>query len=48
MLMFFSAIPREIYQGFFLEEFTQLSIAEYQLKLIVFHVENQEIVQWIN
>jgi XisH protein len=44
----FLAIPQEIYQDFFLEEFTQLSIAEYQLKLIIFHVENQEIVQWIN
>jgi hypothetical protein len=44
----FLAIPQEIYQDFFLEEFTQLSIAEYQLKLIIFHVGNQEIVQWIN
>jgi XisH protein len=44
----FLAVPREIYQGFFLEEFTQLSIVEYQLKLIVFHIENQEIIQWID
>ncbi len=44
----FLAIPQEIYQDFFLEEFAQLSVAEYQLKLIIFHVENQEIVQWIN
>jgi XisH protein len=44
----FLAISREIYQSFFTEEFAQLSMAEYQLKLIVFHIENQEIVQWIN
>lgn len=44
----FLAIPREVYQSFFTEEFTQLSITEYQLKLIIFHVEKQEILQWIN
>ncbi len=44
----FLAVPREVYQSFFIEEFTQLSIQEYQLKLIIFHVEQQEILQWIN
>ena len=44
----FLAVPREVYQSFFMEEFTQLSIAEYQLKLIVFHVERQEVLQWIS
>jgi hypothetical protein len=44
----FLAVPQEIYQDFFLEEFAQLSITEYQLKLIIFHVENQEIVEWID
>jgi hypothetical protein len=44
----FLAIPQEIYQSFFLEEFTQLSIAEYQLKLIIFDIDSEEILQWIN
>jgi len=44
----FLAIPREVYQSFFTEEFTQLSITEYHLKLIIFHVEKQEILQWIS
>jgi hypothetical protein len=44
----FLAIPREVYQSFFTEEFTQLSVTEYHLKLIIFHVEKQEILQWIS
>jgi XisH protein len=44
----FLAVPKDVYQSFFTEEFTQLSIAEYQLKLIIFHVEKQEILQWIS
>jgi hypothetical protein len=44
----FLAIPKEVYQSFFVEEFTQLSVSEYQLKLLIFSVENEEILQWIN
>ena len=41
------AVPLETYQDFFLEEFTQISLQEYQVKLLVFDPENEEIVQWI-
>jgi hypothetical protein len=44
----FLAIPKEVYQGFFAEEFTQLSVAEYQLKIVVFDIGKEEIVQWLN
>lgn len=44
----FLAVPKEIYQSFFTEEFTQLSVAEYALKIVVFDVEQEEIVEWIN
>jgi hypothetical protein len=44
----FLAIPKEVYQGFFAEEFTQLSVAEYQLKIVVFDIAKEEIVQWLN
>jgi hypothetical protein len=43
----FLAIPKEVHQGFFAEEFTQLSVAEYDLKIIVFDVEKDEILQWL-
>ncbi|MGI0494111.1 element excision factor XisH family protein [Alkalinema pantanalense CENA528] len=43
----FLAIPKEVYQGFFAEEFTQLSVAEYDLKIIVFDVNREEILQWL-
>ena len=41
------AVPLETYQDFFLEEFTQISLQEYQVKLLVFDPENEVIVQWI-
>lgn len=44
----FLAVPKEVYQTFFMEEFAQLSMAEYSLKLMIFDIENQEISQWIN
>lgn len=42
------AIPLEIYQDFFLEEFTQLSIQEYQVKLLVFDPTTEAIATWID
>jgi XisH protein len=44
----FLAIPKEVYRSFFTEEFTQLSVAEYALKVVVFDVEQEEIIEWIN
>jgi hypothetical protein len=42
------AIPQEIYEGFFTRQLPQLSIQEYQLKLIIFNPESEVIVQWQN
>lgn len=42
------AIPLEIYQDFFLEEFTQLSVQEYQVKLLVFDPKSEVLVTWID
>jgi hypothetical protein len=42
------AVPVDIYETFFKLEFTQLAIANYQFKLIVYDTEQEEIVQWIS
>lgn len=42
------AVPLPIYQDFFAEELPQLSIKEYQVKILVFEAQKQEIVQWKN
>ena len=43
------AIPVDIYNGFFLKfDFIQEMVEEYDLKLIVFHPANKEIVLWRN
>lgn len=44
----FLAIPKEVHQSFFAEEFTLLSISEYHLKIMVFDIQREEILQWIN
>jgi hypothetical protein len=44
----FLAIPKEVHQSFFAEEFTLLSISEYNLKIMVFDIQHEEILQWIN
>jgi hypothetical protein len=44
----FLAVPQDIYQTFFVEEFTQLSISEYSLKIITFSLDGKEILQWID
>jgi hypothetical protein len=42
------AIPQEVYESFFSRQLPQLSIQEYQLKLIIFNPVSQVIVQWQN
>lgn len=42
------AVPLEIYNNFFLEEFTQISLKEYRVKLLVFDPEQEAIAQWID
>jgi len=44
----FLAIPKEVHQSFFAEEFTLLSVAEYNLQIMVFDVQREEVLQWIN
>ncbi|MBE9008999.1 XisH family protein [Pseudanabaenaceae cyanobacterium LEGE 13415] len=40
------AVPLEIYEAFFLRQLPQLSIEEYQVKLIIFDPEQRMIVRW--
>lgn len=40
------AVPREIYDTFFIRQFIQLIIREYQLKLIVYDTVDEVIVRW--
>jgi hypothetical protein len=42
------AVPIEIYEDFFFEELPQLSLKEYQVKVLVFDPTREEISQWIN
>jgi hypothetical protein len=42
------AIPQEVYESFFSRQLPQLSIQEYQLKLIIFNPVSEVIVQWQN
>lgn len=42
------AVPLEIYEDFFSEELPQLSLKEYQVKVLVFDPEQEVITQWIN
>jgi XisH protein len=41
-------VPLEIYTDFFSEELTQLSVQEYQVKILVFDPEKEVIAQWID
>lgn len=43
----FLAVPVAAYQTFFQLPFGQYMIQRYQLKLIVYHPERKEIVQWL-
>ena len=42
------AVPLDIYEIFFKLEFTQIAIADYQLKIIVYNIDQEAIYQWIN
>jgi hypothetical protein len=42
------AVPLDIYEDFFSEELPQLSLKEYQIKVLVFDPELEVITQWIN
>ncbi|MCL1467626.1 XisH family protein [Argonema galeatum] len=42
------AIPTDIYQEFFTDSFVQEVVNRYQIKLLVFHVQKQEIALWKN
>lgn len=42
------AITNDVYDDFFQIRFVQRVIAEYQLKLLIFNAEQEEIVSWRN
>nr|WP_199290827.1 XisH family protein [Anabaena sp. FACHB-1250] len=42
------AVPFDIYESFFKLEFTQIAIIDYQLKIIVYNIDEEVISQWIN
>jgi hypothetical protein len=42
------AIPEETFKTFFHLPFAQLAVQRYQLKLIVYNVAREEIIQWTN
>jgi len=41
------AVPLDVYETFFKLEFTQLAIATYQFKIIVYNTEDEVLLQWI-
>ncbi|MGI0482346.1 XisH family protein [Geminocystis sp. CENA526] len=40
------AIPKDTYEDFFARQFVQNSVAEYQIKLVIFDSVKQEVVLW--
>lgn len=46
--LLYLAVPRDIYRTFFMLPFAQGIITCHQMRLLIYHPENQEIVQWIN
>jgi hypothetical protein len=42
------AVPLDVYETFFKLEFTQLAIATYQFKIIVYNTEDEVVLQWIS
>lgn len=44
--LLYLAVPQESYDSFFLLEFTQMMIQQYQIKLIVYDLEQEAIAQW--
>lgn len=42
----FLAVPAKVYRNFFSGELAQLSVAEYNVKLLIFDPEQEVIVKW--
>lgn len=42
------AVPLDVYHSFFRLSFTQAIITRYQLNILVYHPELQQVQQWIN
>lgn len=42
------AVPSAIYNDFFNLPFTQIIVSENKLKIIIYDIDKEEIVQWIN
>lgn len=42
----FLAVPDIAYQTFFQKDFPRMVISEYKLELLVYDIENQEIIAW--
>lgn len=42
------AVPTETYATFFALPFVQLAVQQYQIPLIIYDVERQEVLQWIH
>ena len=43
----FLAVPLDIYQTFFTLAFTRGVVEQYDVKLVIYHPERQEVFQWI-
>ncbi|MCA6501401.1 MAG: XisH family protein [Pseudanabaena sp.] len=41
------AVPVGVYESFFKREFAQISLERYQIKLIIYDINQEVIVQWI-
>ncbi len=46
--MLYLAVPTDIYQDFFSDSFVQAVLERYQITLLVFHVQKEEITLWKN
>ncbi|MBI1923477.1 fatty-acid oxidation protein subunit alpha, partial [Candidatus Poribacteria bacterium] len=40
------AVPEDVYEAFFTLYFTRTVIQRYQLKIVVYNVDREEIVKW--
>lgn len=40
------AVPIDIYEDFFTDSFVQTVLERYQIKVLVFHFQKQEIMLW--
>ncbi|MEO1396469.1 MAG: element excision factor XisH family protein [Cyanobacteria bacterium J06634_5] len=45
--LLYLGVSLEIYESFFGGQLSQLSLKEYQIKVVVFNPEDEVIVQWI-